>query len=282
MITGRLPGAGPLRIGSVTLPAGVHIVSGYGMGQPVAWATIQPVPEPGKIWAALSAAHPQTGLVPFLLEGTDPDDPGSTQRPWDEGEFADPADLAELDRLDAEALLESWWNWQLEPLGEGQDEDPGDILVRLPFSRQFPGLAPAETTPRDPRELEVALSWSERPARIGLAVADRPADVLARIGWLGAANGHPTPLPITAVLRSWEERFGARLLQIGFDRIRLLVERPPRTADAALRLAAEQHVFCDECQHGESEMGTVLPGLGTVPGLALCVLSAPAWTFWWD
>ncbi|HEX3921479.1 MAG TPA: DUF4253 domain-containing protein [Streptosporangiaceae bacterium] len=147
--------------------------------------------------------------MPFLLEGTDPGDSRSTQRPWDEGEFAAPG----TDRL---------------------------------------------------------------------AVADRPANVLARIGWLGAANGHPTPLPITAVLRSWEDRFGARLLQIGFDRIRLLVERPPRTADAALRLAAEQYVLCDECQHGESEMGTVMVGLGTVPGLALCVLSTPAWTFWWD
>lgn len=274
MTTGRLPAEGPLRIGSVTLPAGVHIVSGYGMRQPVAWATIQPVPEPAKVWAALSAAYPQTGLVPFLLEGR-ADDPGSTQRPWDEGEFEDPADLAELGRLDAEALLESWWNSRLTPLAEGQAEDPARILVRLPFSRQFPGLAPAETTRRDPRELVVALLWSQRPARIGLAVAGRPADVLARIGWTGAANA---PLPIIAVLRSWEDRFGARLLQIGFDRIRLLVERPPRTADAALRLAAEQHVFCDECQHGLSEMATAVPGLGTVPGLALCVLNVPAWT----
>ena len=131
-------------------------------------------------------------------------DPGSTERPWDEREFEDPADTAELDRLDAEALLESWWDSQLKPLA------------------------------------------------------------------------------ISAVLRSWEDRFGARLLQIGFDRIRLLVERPPRTADAALRLAAEQHVFCDECQHGKGEMGTDLPGLDTVPGLAQWVLATPAWTFWWD
>jgi hypothetical protein len=123
MITRGLPGEGPLRIGSVALPAGMRIVSGYGTSQPVAWATIQPVPEPDKIWAALSAAHPQTGLVPFLLEGMAAD-PGNTQRPWDEGEFEDPTDIAELDRLDAQALLESWWNSQLRPLAEGQDEDP--------------------------------------------------------------------------------------------------------------------------------------------------------------
>jgi hypothetical protein len=149
MITGRLPAEGPLRIGSVTLPAGVHIVSGFGMGQPVAWATIQPVPEPDKVWAALSAARPQTGLVPFLLEGRAAD-PGSTQRPWDEGEFEDPAETAELDRLDAQVLLESWWNSQLKPLAEDRAEDSAEILIRLPFSRQFPGLAPAETTPGTP------------------------------------------------------------------------------------------------------------------------------------
>ena len=128
--------------------------------------------------------------------------------------------------------------------------------------------------PRNPREPPFARPRSQRPARIGLAVADRPADVLARIGWTGAVN-YPTALPIAAVLRSWEDRFGARLMQIGFDRIRLLVERPPRTADAALRLAAEQYVFCDECHHE-------IAATGTIPGLAICLLSAPAWTFWWD
>jgi hypothetical protein len=271
MITERLPPEGPLQIGSVTLPAGVHILSEYGTGQGVAWATIQRVAEPGKIWAALSAAHPQTGLVPFLLEGIDLDDPASTQRPWDQGEFEDPADIAGLDLLDAAGLLESRWNGHLAPLDEGQQEDPGDILVRLPFSRRFPGLAPAQTTSRDPRELQLALSLAQGPARIGLAAADRPADVLARIGW----TGHPAPLELAAVLRSWEDRFGARLLQIGFDRIWLLVERPPGTADAALRLAAEHYVFADECHHA---MG----GNGTVPGIAIYLLSTPAWIFWWD
>ena len=43
----RLPDEGPLQIGSVSLPAGVRIVSGYGTAQqPVAWATTEPVPAP--------------------------------------------------------------------------------------------------------------------------------------------------------------------------------------------------------------------------------------------
>jgi hypothetical protein len=106
------------------------------------------------------------------------------------------------------------------------------------------------------------------------------------MSWHGSLDGSRQRAPHAATHSCGSalvgDRFGARLLQIGFDRIRLLVQRPPRTADAALRLAAEQYVFCDECQHGRSEMGTVLPGLDTVPGLALWLLTTPAWTFWWD
>src|SRR5215468_3605106 len=46
-------------------------------------------------------------------------------------------------------------------------------------------------------------------ARIGLVAADRPADVLAVIGWGGLDNRAESLLPLTAVLRSWEDRFGA-------------------------------------------------------------------------
>jgi hypothetical protein len=87
---------------------------------------------------------------------------------------------------------------------------------------------------------------SLEPARIGLVPAARPADVLALIGWEGASNWYRTALPIAAVLRSWEDRFGARLLEVGFAEISLLVSRPPHDVDAARRIAAEHFVFCDE------------------------------------
>jgi hypothetical protein len=79
---------------------------------------------------------------------------------------------------------------------------------------------------------------------------------------------------IGAVLRSWEDRFGARLLTVGPGaEIRLLVERPPRTQAAAEQLAAEHCVFCTECAGR---------GLGSVPEVARAILDAPIWTFWWD
>jgi Domain of unknown function (DUF4253) len=75
-----------------------------------------------------------------------------------------------------------------------------------------------------------------QPARIGLAAASRPADLLPLIGWDGAASRWEDAVVIAAVLRSWEEQFGARLLRVGFAGIQLLADRPPRTLQAALRL----------------------------------------------
>jgi hypothetical protein len=75
------------------------------------------------------------------------------------------------------------------------------------------------------------------------------------------------------VLRSWEDRFGARLLQVGFAEIRLLAERPPRTLRAAEHVAAEHCAFCDECA-GKA--------LRDIPGVAAHLLATPIWTFWWD
>lgn len=82
----ELPENGDVRVGNVQLPAGRQVVAGYGSGGPVAWATLQPVADPGRIWQALSDIAPDTGLVPFLLSGLDE----TTARPWDEDEFSDP------------------------------------------------------------------------------------------------------------------------------------------------------------------------------------------------
>ena len=69
MVTGRLPDEGPIRIGSVTLPAGRLITGWHGSDHHVAWVTADPVPDSGQVWAALSELHPQTGLVPIQLDG---------------------------------------------------------------------------------------------------------------------------------------------------------------------------------------------------------------------
>ena len=141
--------------------------------------------------------------------------------------------------MDVAEVLEGWW-W-----GPGADELAADEELRAmfaPFGARFPGLAPAVEEGLDPELMRRALMQYTRRARIGLAPAARPADVLPRIGWAGARN-HRTASELAVVLRSWEDRFGARLLEVGHDDIRLLVSRPPQTLEAAQQIAAEHFAF---------------------------------------
>src|SRR5262249_60396920 len=123
-------------------------------------------------------------------------------------------------------------------------ERPGWTATRRPVSSQFPGLAPPGDTALRPDQLNRPLD-SLGAARIGLVPASRSADVLPLIGW--TPSDQSDALPIAAVVRSWEERFGARLLEIGFAEIRLLVHRPPRSLDAAQRVAPHHWAFAAEC-----------------------------------
>jgi len=59
----------------------------------------------------------------------------------------------------------------------------------------------------------------------------------ARRNFVPAAGRTRHP-PIAVILRSWEERFGASLLEVGFAEVRLLVKRTPRSHEAAQRLGA--------------------------------------------
>jgi len=274
MVTGRLPNAGPLQAGSVSLPAGVHVLSGGGRGQPVAWATTEPVPDAGRVWEALSEMHAQSGLVPVLLSGIE----GDPRRPWDTQEFRDPDDLAELEQLDATEVLRDDWRSRTteyddydEEDEEYQDDDYARSIAEevAPFSRrQFPGLAQAEDHQLSDEEFDRVLSGLG-PARVGLVPADRPADALPMLGWNEALV---TAVGFAAVLRSWEDRFGARLLRVGFAEFSVLARRPPRTFESAQRLAAEHWAFCDAFG------GTV----HDIPGITASLTSSPIWTFWWD
>ena len=52
MSKGQLPGGGSVRLGPVTLPWGRLIRAHGGVGEPVAWATDDPLPDPGRIWGS--------------------------------------------------------------------------------------------------------------------------------------------------------------------------------------------------------------------------------------
>jgi len=292
MTTGGLPPEGDLQVGPIRLPAGRRIIPFEGIGEPAAWVTGQPVPEPGPAWSALSGLHAETGLVPILL---------ADEEAGEDFFFYTPAEVAEVDRLDGGQVLAARWAMMRAQAEYDRDSQLawGALLSRqfpglkrdergrpiwpppgVPAAElgPFPGLAPRSDSGLSAAERDAALR-PLRAARIGLVPARRPADVLAIVGWSTfddpARGDEPqNAVWIAAVLRSWEDRFGARLLNVGPGAvIRLLVERPPRSLEAAERIAAEHRVFADECAGS---------GASDIPSISASIVSSPIWTFWWD
>ena len=266
-MTADMPADGPVRLGSVQLPFGKRLF-GWDDEAPVLWATAEPVPNAAQVWKLLAGMGQDTGLTPFLLSHLR----GEPDRPWDEGELTDRCDLASVDQLDPAAVLAQSW---ADSLPEEMDEELAETIA--PYGLDFPGLAPRQEQQLTEAETDHALAWFT-PARIGLVPAARPADVLALVGYNGAVNRYGTPDQLTAALRSWEDRFGATLIEVGFDHIRLLAKRPPRTLPDAQAVAAELWAMSDEFWPIDKPRTAICD----IAATAEFILRIPIWSLWLD
>lgn len=282
MVPAGIPADGPVGLGSVQLPHGRQLSDGHtDPPLPLLWATNEPVPDAPRVWQVLTGMHPDTGLVPILLGFMGG---GHEGRPWDEGELDLRCDLAAVDQLDAASVLAQAWAGQA-PTPEEYEREPEFFADWFPpVGSEFPGLAPGQDQALTEAELDRVLSWFG-PARIGLVPAARPADVLALVGYNGTANGYGTPELLSAVLRSWEDRFGAVLVEVGFDHIRVLARRPPRTLLWALTtlshaqaVAAELLLMCDEFWPIDKPH----TAFGDIEPVAEHILRFPIWSMWLD
>ena len=243
------------------------------------WISNEDEADAGALVAASRRVH-DTHWVAFLA---DDESPGSG-RPWDSGEFV-PADTREVGRFDPFDVLHGKWD-RCVPLDEDERQEMADAMAPCGFT--FPGLAPpgavsvAAVAPSGFKRLfshpaAPSSPWSEvearRNKRIGVVAAQRPADIITVIGWQGAVNVDGDPASMSAVLRSWEDRFGAMLVEIGFDTLVLVVERPPRTPDHAVAVAAEHYAFCYD---------NIMQGVGSIRSYASLLVGRHLWEFWWD
>jgi hypothetical protein len=272
-VTARVLADGPVRLGAVQLPDGRQLSDMYGDG-PLLWATNEPVSDAPRVWQVLTGMHRDIGLVPILLAFLGD---GHEGRPWDEGELYLRCDLAAIDQLDAATVLAQAWAGQAPSPEEFEREPEFFESWFPPFGMEFPGLAPGQDQELSHAELAAALGWFG-PARVGLVPAARPADVLALVGYNGTANGYGTPELLSAVLRSWEDRFGAVLVEVGFDYIRLLARRPPRTLPGARAVAAELLLMCDEFWPIDKPH----TAFGDIEPTAAAILRFPIWSMWLD
>ncbi|MEU9988883.1 DUF4253 domain-containing protein [Streptomyces sp. NPDC048045] len=217
-------------------------------------------------WKALGASAARAGLLPVLVDVGGPQ--GSVES-WElmPGEMSYPGDH------DTEELLAEYWD-------EYAEDELGEEIE--PFGADWPGLAPAGAATADPdtRAAQVADSltdgtraWLKDP-HLALVPARRSADIPAAIGWTGPLNYENDVARLCTVLRSWEDRFGIRVVALTFDTLTVSVAAPPATQAEAEAVAAEHFAFCPD--------NITQNGPDTLRAYAKDLVGAPTWSFWWD
>jgi Domain of unknown function (DUF4253) len=256
-VVGALP-TGGASVAGIDLPAGMLLspmAEGGPRGTaPVLWVTERPVRNVVERWKALASVFTETGLWPLVV------DPSI-------GIDRMPEILMDIPRstgADPFQLLRRWWHENVSEEDDGVDESVG------PFGRAFPGLA--ARTP-GPRPASIERHVHDLQGHLGLVAVERPARVLDAVGWMGPANHDMNPTEQSAILDTWEDRFDAYLVGLGFDTITLAVGRPPKDLASATAVAAEHFAFCSD---------NIYQGVGSISEYAPLLVGADRWDFWWD
>lgn len=203
--------------------------------------------------------------------------------PWE------PCNPAEIADADLERELRARWEALRARQAEGplsRDWFPDDDMYasvvegwpdQWPPYDQWPGLAPAvpdsgqDAAEVHRRVLRDAIHLGESfyvPPHLALVRAERPADIPAVMSWDAEA---PHEL-LSAMLRSWEDRFGARVVAFEGATLHVSVARPPLTA-ADASLVAFEHVLLGDDNHG---------GQLHFADYANYLSGTEHWQFWWD
>ncbi len=213
---GHLPANGAPKIAGIQLPRGSRC--------PHYWASDKPTPAALELARRLAAVFPQTGLWPVIWD-------------WEETpeDYAlSSGDPRAADRLDGGAVLRHIW--------ETQRNDG------VPFPGIAPGSRKAGAAPVDAFGTLAISKVLESPADAGwvliLVPVNRPADAITMLGFVRTEIMSDARL--TAVARSWEERFGAVLASVSPGGLGFAVSDAPRSANQALTLAAEQDAFAPD------------------------------------
>ncbi|MTE18758.1 DUF4253 domain-containing protein [Streptomyces sp. TRM43335] len=268
-------------VASADLPPGTLIdrtVLGR-VAEPLLWRADGPAEPAG--WERLPAGPPGTGPHPVLLgrdsRGVAVEDdllPGGADG---RGRGRGDGSAAGGGAPDAFAVLAARWSQQA-----AREPDGGAVL--RPYGRRWPGPArPAGRSAAEPRRPDaVAVSVARslltrgllREPRLALVPVRHSSGIPAAIGWTGALAHEADTAPHHTVLRSWEERFGTRVVALEPDALHLSVPSPPRDVEEALPQAAEHYAFCPS---------VVRQGAGTLARYAeKWLVGRDLWSFWWD
>lgn len=230
------------------------------------------------LWEALRSAFPATGKWP-IIRGCPSAEIGVPRHQ----DLA--AEVARVPPGSVRELLDNRFRdlcKDLSEIVEGLDPDEGweAVAERVDASgvNCTGGVAPEEPWPgsreAEPVELHTTSYGRSPESRIAVALVPvRHPYAAAVVLGFGGWNDCPEPALIAATLREWDERFGAVPAAMAGDVLECIAGRPPRTKQAALSLAAEQWVFCEDI---------VGQGTQTVRRLGIELWRSQRWFFWWD
>ncbi|MFB7829277.1 DUF4253 domain-containing protein [Streptomyces hydrogenans] len=260
---------------SFALPDGLPHGRLLSSGPACVWVSDEFPHDIERLWPRLSREQKACGLVPLLCR------PDAMGKPLG----LDHVDAVRLEEVLATDFAEYrrrrlpfWTDPTPAPAPEGIEpwpHDPGP-----PFE-QWPGLAP-QTPPapvdRKPEEVAASLlAWFIETGQCGLeecrlvlVPARRGSDALASIGWSAK-----TLLPLLcALLRSWEDRFGAQVVAVFGSELHVSVARPPLEPEHVNLLAVE-HIL--------STANNIVDDPPTpFPEYAMNLMGRTSWSFWWD
>lgn len=255
---GTLPPDGATRVAGVDVPAGHSLVVPGPSGRSI-WAAPAHLLDPWPVVGQLQRAFPVTGLWPLLTFGAMWGDCGY---PW--------SPHAELGMRDEDMVPDDggaflYRNWRANYADSDYFDEWNQPLL------PWPGLlTPSEPgTEREVDPVGGPSAWRE-DGQLMLVPAARPADAFRIVGTL-EYNAYPPPAEFVAVLRSWEDRYGALPLRFCGDRLVLGIRRPPRTVEEARAAVIEMQSFSIDAFNTYDW-----------PEAFESMRGNPYWEFWWD
>jgi hypothetical protein len=259
------------------LPPG-HIVDVTGAG-PLYWVSDDAPTVEDMAWARAGSAV--SGLWPLLVDGGGAmtvvelaaDGPQERIRYWlGEGQPSDPSEI------DPERRLADQWT-DLTADNEANDyyEEHERVSALAPAGTAWPGLAPqvawdgsADDYANGMTEHLLANSWLEQPRMVLVPAVSSSDALVAGLCTLAEINdiaGH------AAVLRSWEQRLGARAIALRHDTLFVSVAATPADRVQAAHIACEHFVFAPD---------NVLQNSDSFPDYVDTLVGTNVWGFWWD
>lgn len=253
--SGAIPKTGTPELDGLALPAGSRKPS---RGSAY-WASNDPVANLDQLAPWLASKFPGTGLWPLLWRW--PEEPDAYMSGGHH-------ELDRIDQIDVQRLLTT---------SRGEPAQDSAELASAALAPAEPETAPAASVNPFP-------AWAlTEPCRLLLVPCNRPADAPTALGGIG---GEVPPPETSAVLRSWEQRFGAVLFEIAPALTRLSVTRPPTRADQARLLAGELHAIdphvselAGDIQHTTTALMT--PARRIETSSSTPAIGADAWDIAW-